>query len=83
MLQKLRKAGGRAGRFRVRFVFQAANSPDMNHCDLGLFSMLWSAVNKVKKCGMMTTDQLWETVQQAFWAIPGYKFEILYRIQVR
>ena len=45
--------------------------------------MLWSAVNKVKKCGMMTTDQLWETVQQAFWAIPGYKFEILYRIQVR
>ena len=55
----------------------------MNRYDLGLNSSLWSWISKKKKMKIMTTDELWEAVTDAFYKIPGYQFEILYRVQMQ
>ena len=81
---QLSKAGSRLrGDIKIRFVEQSADSPDMNRYDLGLYSSLWSWISKKKKMKMMTTDELWEAVTDAFYKIPGYQFEILYRVQMQ
>lgn len=56
----------------VFFHTQPANSPCLNLCDLGLWPMIQKHVNLKRP---KTTDELWEYIQEGFWAIDAHSLD--------
>ena len=67
-------AGAQSGKPAVDFHNQAARTPGGNLCDLGLWPMITGPVALKQP---KTTDELWECIQEAFWAIDPDKLDNL------
>ena len=53
-------------KFKIKVVWQPAQSPDLNVLDLGLWRSLSTAVDKLNKSKRDNVDALWQTCEKSF-----------------